>query len=396
MPNQITTAGIEIQTLEEIVVEIVEGTTDVPGLQQIYGADINVDSNSPDGQMVNIFALAKKDILDLIVEDYNSKDPDQAVGVALDGISQLCGLTRKPGSYTLTNITVVADRIITLDGLDNPDAVPFTVADENGNKFYLLETVALSIGSNVLAFRAALLGVVQVSVNTITVPVTVILGVTSVNNPTAPDSIGTTQETDAQFRLRRQKSVSAPSQGYLQSLYGGLNDIADLVDALVVENNTSSTDGDGVPAHSIWVIVIGGSDADVAQAIYNYRNAGCGMYGAEDVDITQVDGTTFTVHFDRGTTEALYAKMHISVIGGGSYDADALKDYLVANWEFSLNGYADVTTLSELVRAYNPNLVVSFTAGEGLSNDDISFDTIVFPTSKDKKFTLSTTDIDIT
>src|SRR5438309_2016807 len=106
MPNQIDANGITIETYQEILNAIVNGTPTVPGLKQIYGQDINVDSNTPDGQLINIFTLSKQDILNLIVQDYTSKDPDQAVGIALDALSQLCGITRQGGSYTRVAVTV--------------------------------------------------------------------------------------------------------------------------------------------------------------------------------------------------------------------------------------------------------------------------------------------------
>ncbi len=67
MANTIDANGITIETYAETVSNIVNGTSSAPGLTQIYGTDINVASNSPDGQMVNIFALSKQDILNLCI-----------------------------------------------------------------------------------------------------------------------------------------------------------------------------------------------------------------------------------------------------------------------------------------------------------------------------------------
>jgi hypothetical protein len=131
MPNQITGAGIEIETYPEIVSGIVNGTSEVPGLVTIYGNDINVGSNTADGNLVNIFALSKEDILQLCVSIYDSFDPDQAVGVALDSISQLCGIARQGGSYTQTAIVLVTTQAVNLVGLDNTVSTPFTISDAN-------------------------------------------------------------------------------------------------------------------------------------------------------------------------------------------------------------------------------------------------------------------------
>lgn len=390
MPNIIDASGIQIQTLAEIISDIINGTATVPGLVQIYGSDINTDSNTPDGQLVNIFALSKLDILNFLVEDYNSKDPDQAVGVALDGIAQLCGLARKGGTYTTTPVTVSVSTNLTLDGLDT--STPFTVADANGNQFNLITTTALTTGDNILEFQAANIGAVQVLQNTLTIPVTIIGGVTAVNNPSLPTTVGVNQETDSQFRIRRQKSVSAPAQGYLASLYGGLNNLTGVNNAAVYENITNVTDGDGIPAHGIWVVMNGGSDSDIANAIYNYRNAGVPMKGGTSVTITQVDGSPFVVQFDRSSEQNLYLQFHLDTINGGSFSADAVKAYLAANWVFGIYQEADITTMAELIRQSNPDVVVS---SAGCSNDNITFDNIVTPTTKDKQFVLTVNHITI-
>jgi len=364
--NKIDANGISIQTYEEILNAIINGQTDIPGLKQIYGSDINVDSNSPDGQMINIFALSKKDMLDLIVQDYSSKDPDQAVGVALDAVSQLCGIYRKGGSYSETSVSITVDRELDLKGLDDPDAVPFTVSDNVGNVFYLMESVTVSVGTTALNFRAKNIGRVQIEANTITTAVTVILGVTAINNPSAPYQEGTDQETDADFRIRRQKSVGKPSQGYLQSLYAALLNIPGVSQVSIYENVTGSTDGDGIPSHSIWVIVLGGTDEEVAESIFSYRNAGCGMKGAEEVEVEMADGNTFTIKFDRPDEEDLYMEFTVTPIGGGAIDLDYLKEQLVALYEFGIYEPADVTTIATIVRSVNPNVVVS-DAGVGIA-----------------------------
>ncbi|RTL04647.1 hypothetical protein EKK58_10075 [Candidatus Dependentiae bacterium] len=391
MPNQITAAGISIQTYTEIVDEILNGTPETPGLIGIYGTDINVDSNSPDGQMVNIWALSKQDILDLIVQDYDSKDPDQAIGVALDGLSQLCGIYRQGGSYTRTEVVVTTDRNLNLTGLDG--ATPFTISDSNGNLFYLIESASLTTGANTLNFQAAQIGLVQIVPNTLTIAVTIVLGVLSVNNPSDPYEIGQEQETDAQLRIRRQKSVSIPAQGYLQALWGGLYTIEGLSQAVIYENVTNITDANGVPAHSIWVIVDGGSDNDVANMIYKYRSSGCGMKGTEVVPVDQVDGTTFDIQFDRAVSQNLWISFSLHSLSGGSIDTAAVKQYLADNYILTIYQPADITAIAALIHQYDPDLVVS---SAGVSSVNAYYANQVYPTNLYNKWVVITTQINIT
>ena len=80
MPNTIDANGINIETYPEIVNDIVNGTDSTPGWVTIYGPDVNLDSNAPDGQIVNLLALSKEDMLQFGVGLYNSMNPDKAAG----------------------------------------------------------------------------------------------------------------------------------------------------------------------------------------------------------------------------------------------------------------------------------------------------------------------------
>ena len=383
MANQIDANGIQIQTYAEIVNDLINGNGQVLGFAQIYGSDINTASNTPDGQMINLFALAKEDILDLIVQDYDAKDPDQAVGVALDGLSQLCGIARQGGTYTRIAVVVTVSQDLNLNGLDT--STPFTVSDANGNQFYLITSASLTTGANTLNFQSANIGFIQVLINTITIPITIIYGVVSVNNPTLAYQIGQNQETDAEFRARRQISTSMPSQGYLQSLLAGLNTITGLLEAKVYENITNAVDVNGVPAHSIWVIVDGGSSADVAEMIYKYRNAGCGMKGSYSYNITQVDGTEFTVYFDRAVYQTLYIEFDVFSISGATVDVASIITGL-QKWTFGIYAPADTTMLGTKIQEINPDYYI---ANEGLSTNGITYQDLIFPSLVYEKFVIT-------
>ncbi len=390
MPNTITAAGIQIETYAEIVSSIINGTASAPGLIQIYGSDINVASNSPDGQMVNIYALSKQDILNLCVSIYDSFDPDQAVGVALDSLAQIAGLSRKPGVYTEVDVDVIVTTNLNLNGQDT--STPYTIQDGTGNQFQLITSASLTVGTNSLSFRAVNIGFIQVLANTLTVPVTIIAGITSVNNPSTPFQIGANQETDANFRLRRQASTAFPAEGALQALYGGLASIPGIGDVAVYENITNVADGDGIPAHGIWVVVEGGTPEEIGEAIYTYRNLGCPMKGAETVTITQVTGPTIDMQYDIAVDQDLYVRFHLASIDGSAIDEDAIKAGLVANYLFGIYDPADISTLDAQITAIDPNVVVSQL---GVSTLAGYYATIVYPTLKKNKFVLTTAHISI-
>ena len=51
------------------------------------------------------------------------------------------------------------------------------------------------------------------------------------------------------------------------------------------ENYTDTTDGDGIPPHSIWAIVAGGTDADIGAVLYAKKTAGAGFLGDVSVNV---------------------------------------------------------------------------------------------------------------
>lgn len=388
--NQITGSGIQIETFSEIWNDLVNGTPGVPGLLQIYGADANIDQNSPDGQWINNFALAKQDILELLVQIYNSKDPDQAIGIDLDAVCQLCGIVRQGGTYTQVYVLINTNTPLNLSGQDTSS--PYTVQDSNGNQYQLIASASLSSGDNTLLFQAVNVGAVQCLANTVTIPVTVVSGVVGVNNPSAAVQVGVDQETDAQLRQRRQKSTAIPAQGAVPGLIAGLNTLSELVEAIVHENTSGTTNADGVPGHSIWVITDGGDNTEIANMIYQYRSIGCGMYGGVSVPILLPDGSTFTVNFDSVVLQNLYIKFHLDSINSGSIDNNLVKNGLVNNYVFTIYQPADITTVTSLIHDIDPTLIVSSCQ---VSKDNVNFFNSVLPTSKKNKFVLTTAQITI-
>ncbi len=360
MPNVLDATGLTVQTREELVTYFTEQ------FQAIYGADINLSSDTPDGQMLNIFVQAILNVQDLIVSVYNSFDPDNAIGNVLDQRVTINGIQRQSGTYTVTPITLVNSTSVNLYGVDQEDDADaqavYTISDNAGNRWVLLDTeLGLTAGTHSLSFRALLPGEQLTIPNTITTQVTIVLGVTSVNNPATYSSLGVNEESDASLRVRRQQAVSLASQGYLAGLLAALENIDGVTSAFVYENISSVTDSDGVPGHSIWVIVAGaGAEADIAEAIYTKRNAGCGMFGAESYDITQVDGSLFTVYWDNFITRNLFIAFTATSIDGiQPPNIEAIREGLVTSFTPGVYEQVDINGLATAVQAIDPNTLVT-------------------------------------
>jgi len=364
MPNQITALGITTKTRAELVAEF------TANFEAIYGPDINLDQDSPDGQMMQIYIQACIDLQDLVTQVYNSFDPDNAIGRVLDQRVAINGIQRQGGTYSETPVTIVMSQAATLQGLDTfPDA-PYTVKDGAGNEWQLKNTQNPTAGTFVYTFRAKVPGAVISAINTITSPVVVVLGVTSINNPTTYSELGVTEESDALLRVRRQKSVALSTQGYLDGLVAALKNVTGVEDAFVYENVTGATDADLIPSHSIWVIVSGtGANADIADAIYRKRNAGAGMKGDEVEVITQLDGSPISIKWDVVVDEDLFIAFTATSLDGVNLPDEAgIRAQLPSLFVPAIAAEVNINQLATLVQQIDPNTLVTVTTpNEGLS-----------------------------
>lgn len=386
MPNSLDANGLQVVTQDELVENL---TSD---FQDIYGEDINVESNSPDGQAINIFAQIIEDLYELVSQVYTSFDPDQAIGTVLDQRCAINGIQRKAGTYTYVMIDVTADRSITLPGLDqNAEEDSYTISDSEGNQFALANTTSISSGTTSLRFRAVNVGNVEVLPNTITTPVTVMLGVSSVNNPSVASEQGVNEETDAQLRERRKRSVSISNQGYVDGLKAALLNITDVTSASVYQNRSNSTDADGIPSHSIWVVIQGGTDAEIGKVMDNKVAGGVGMKGSQSVVVAQSDGSNEVYNFDRASSQTLYVKLTITPLNGQVIDEDNLKSLIASNMIFSPYETVDSSAIICYTKSVQDNVALSCQ----VSTDNTTWETLVTPATKDKFFQITTSSITI-
>jgi len=390
MPNQITATGIEIESLDEIIEKIKQG------FYNIYGDGVTFESDSPDGQLINIFAQAKRDILEYAVNIYNSFDPDQAVGVTLNERCAYNGVIRKSATYTIIPIAVTTkpNTVVTLTGLDKAqvEANAFTVSDTIGNSFYLIETRTIVTSdteqTNILSFRAVNLGHVDVAINTVKAIVTPITGVKSVNNPYAEIIIGEDEESDEELRTRRAKAVGYTIAGSREVIQASLRDLKDVHEVEVYENKGATTDEDGIPSHSIWVIIDGGDDDKIASCIFLRLNDGCGMKGTEVVNVETVYGNSQEIRFDRPIDEDLYIRFEIQKeYTSYTYDPEQLIADFVDKYKLGINQMATTTDINYYLKEVDANLI--YTDIQVSKDGSTWSDAYQAPTTKQERFVIN-------
>jgi hypothetical protein len=392
MANSFGSSGLVTATQAELVTQYTNA------FETIYGTDINLGPETPDGQIMMIFIQSVLDLEDLLTQIYNSFDPDNAIGTVLDQRVAINGIQRLSGTYTITDITIVTSQSLNFYGLDQTVQPVYTVADAAGNQWQLQGThLGAPTGTNIFSFQAAVTGALQPIPNTINIPVTVLLGVTSINNPTTYLVLGINEETDAMLKVRRQQSVSLPSQGYFAGLVAALLNIPGVTFATVHENDTGSTDATGTPGHSIWVVVGGaGSAATIANTIYVERSAGCGLYNSGDAGamtyiITQLDGSLFPVYWDQVIEEPLFIKFTATSLNGINLpNISAIITQLPEIYVPGVNAEVNINQLATYVQEIDPNTLVT-NAGFSTSAGGAYTNTLT-PANINRQLQVSTTD----
>lgn len=357
MPNVFNENGLQIETRQEIYDRL------SAQMKEIYGDDIDLDPSSPDRQWLELITQDEVDLLELLLQLNASFDPDQAVGNPLIQRVAINGIEPQEGSYTTTDITVFTSRSVNLYGLDQSDETVFMVSDNEGNRWLLVNTVTglNSPLGTALAFRAEFAGPYTTVPNTITNIDTVVLGVTSVNNPTTYIARGRAQESDQSLKIRRRQSVGMGGRGWIESLIAALQNLSGMISANVFENFTSSI-VDGVPAHGIWAITEGTvSDEDIANTIYTYRTGGLDMRGTKTYAIDRPGASSTVISWDECQpvpVPLLLPIIPIDSADGYLFDYDAIATFIVENINLSAGQTVDVTSIGTLLQLVEPKATI--------------------------------------
>lgn len=266
---EVTTTGYKLKTQNEWFDEEKQLYLDIDPLW-------NLDPSTPDGLKIAHDAEVFSALDETLQQAYNSKDPNKASGVDLDVIAALTGTTRSEG--TASTVTGFV-----LTGVPNSTVVPAGTVFEStvtGSRWTLDQTWTLdSTGIATVDITSTTTGPVEADANTITRIITTVPGLTSVTNPT-PATTGTNVESDSSLRVKRATAVGRPGNNQIDSMLGELFAVSGTRRVKIYENDTNATDTNGLPAHSIAPIIDGGTDADVAMAIYVKKNPGVMLYQA--------------------------------------------------------------------------------------------------------------------
>lgn len=271
-------------------------------------AEVNTSSETPSGQIIDAMAVLVTAKDSEILNLANQFNPKKASGIFQDAIGAIYFLERKTAQPTVVTCTCYG-----LQGTVIPEGA--IIQTDDGEQLLSVEEVTIpSAGEIDVEFRTAKTGAIPIGAGTCNKIVTVIAGWDSVSNASA-GALGRDIESRFDFEKRRALSVAYNSHGSRLAVQSAVASVNDVLDCLVLENRTDSTvtkQGVSLISHSVAICVYGGSDTDIAEAIYKKLDAGCGTNGSAQVSYVSEDGATNTYNIVRPTATSIYITVEIN------------------------------------------------------------------------------------
>lgn len=328
----ITSAGLVVPVYQDILDDLISQ------FQSIYGSTIYLGPDSPDYQMLSVFALKIADTMQAVQLAYNARSPLTAVGSDLDSIVKLNGLVR--GGASQSTCPVI------LAGTPGATITNGVITDPAGNSWALPTSITIGSGGTANATATCTtpgpisLAVGALSAESIATPTA---GWTSVSNSVAA-TLGQLVEADSALRARQALSVALPSLTMLQGTIARIAATTGVTRYNVLENPTGAVDSYGNPAHSITAVVEGGTDAAVAQAIYGNRGIGPETNGTTTVTVDDpTNNTSMPISFDRPTYVPIYVTMTVHGLTGFTSTTVTAIQTAIVNYLNSLQIGEEVT-----------------------------------------------------
>lgn len=328
-----------------------------------FGADMPLDPSTPQGVLVTMMTELRDAVARNNADLANQINPDIAGGVFLDSLWRLTGGQRNGAVASLLTGVQLSGVPATLI-----PAGSFASVSATGQLFALANDVLLDgSGNGTGSFVCTVFGAVPVPIGGLDQVASGVLGWETVNNPSAAVQ-GRDAESDISARRRRRQTLALQTTGTLEAVTSRLFDIESVHSLYVLENVTNGTvvvDGVSLVEHSIWACVEGGTDAEVAQALFETKSAGADYNGAVTVQVTDPsNGRQYPVKFDRPTAINLLVRV---TVASTTLDASSLIPQLVMNYVNGLlNGDPSFTVgvdvspweIAGIINMQEPNITV--------------------------------------
>lgn len=362
-------------------------------LKAIYGQDIDLSQDTPDGQYVAIDAKIISDLQDLALYVYNSFDPDFAQGVQLDRLLKLLARTRIPAKKSSLDVNITVGETVTLDS-------DYTITDDLGQNWIIQNSQDVLTGTTLVTFLSEDYGSISLDSNSTFEQVTIIPQVTNLDNP-SPAVVGRDEETDQQLKTRRNRILEINSFSTIGGIVGKILALDNVDDCIAYENKTNVYDPIlDLNGNTYWLIVKGGDVSQIIETIAKYKTGGAdtkgSVTGTYTETFTRSNGTTrqyiHEMSFDRPTQTEIYITLDVTKRNATDViDTQAIKNVLTA-LDFNIAQNLTVTELYSYVYQAGNNFIAN---NLQLSKDNITYTSTLLTADYAEEFIITDANITI-
>ena len=327
---QFTPAGLVIPAETDVLAGV------QADINAAFGGGLNPALETPQGQLASSQAAVIGDKNNEFALFVNQVDPQYSADRFQDAIGRIYFLTRKPATPTTVQATV--------NGLAGTVIPGGTLAqDTSGNTYACSGNVTIDATGSVTAeFQNVVTGPIPCAAGTLTQVYQAVPGWDAITNA-ADGTLGSDVESRADFEYRRKNSVALNAEGTSGAIYAAIFNLDNVLDVYVTDNPSGATVNKGASnypmlPHSVYVAVVGGTDADIAAAIWAKKDLGCDYNGNTSVTVTDQSGynypaPTYTVKFNRPGNLAI--KYAVSIVNDPSLPSnivDLVKAAIIARF----------------------------------------------------------------
>lgn len=331
--------------------------------KELFGNAFNVDPETPQGRIIEMITRSRVFTLQMAAACSNMLNLNRANGFVLDDLGSLFYLSRGTATYT--------------EGSVGLNGVPGTIIpagtrlqNTNGDIFLLVgdDIVIGDSGSTTAQYRAEKTGPILCLAGTLTTILDRVSGLETINNASNQSVIGSNLESDASFRERIKASQQKNAISVISAIKASVANVPGVGSVKVLENTSTSSvvsAGITIPAHGFAVIVDGGANQAIAEAIFNKKTLGAGYPSSVASGLTLVTATVsdgdddYEVKFVRPEDVPITIAIEVKRQDYTGSDLEADVKQAIINMALGLNEEVDGWKIGSEVSVYEIGAAVS-------------------------------------
>ncbi len=274
-----------------------------------YGNDLKTSGDSVAGNFIGIRAEREVIFWEQIESVYLSRWIQFSSGEALDNACALIGVSRIPARYSTIETATLTNNIA------SPVTVPagsLVKQSSTGILWQTVTSVVIPANSTIeVSLRSDSTGSYSATIGSVDTIVTLINGWSDVTNDTIA-ILGRDRETDTELRIRANNELVSSKGGVGEAIANRIRNEVDGVTFVAWQENRTNDFMGGLLPHSFLFVVVGGTDNDIAEMIYNSKPAGIETNGSEIISITDDFGNSQDIKFDRAYEQDIYLIVNIT------------------------------------------------------------------------------------